>query len=125
MDRVFDWMRALSLPFIVAIIMLALVVISFRQCSAARTAGTEARTAAAQGEAGADNAKDAIATVGAASGREAQVSTITEENRRDIQSAPGADAPVSPAVAAAGRRGLCRHASYRGRPECVQQPAAR
>ncbi len=118
-----DILRKAALPIIGAIILIGLIMISFSQCSKARVAGAETRVATKQGEATSANGSDAIATVGAAQRRDETISTITEENDRAIKSAPGADAPVDPAVAAAGRRGLCRYAANRGKPECVQRAA--
>lgn len=63
--------------------------------------------------------RDAVAITTAAGAREAQADNITRSNADEIRKAPGADAPIDPALAAAGRRGLCKRKAYRDRPECV------
>jgi len=92
---------------------------------AALTAKTEAKLSGNQTAAALESGTDAVATVGQTHATEVTIDVITRENERAIREASGADAPVDPAVHGAGLAGLCRRAAYRGRPECVQQPAAR
>lgn len=89
------------------------------------TAKTETKLATGQTGAAIASGADAAQTVGTVGAGEAATDTITRENDRAIRNAPGADAPVDPAADAAGRASLCRRAAYRGRPECLQQPAAK
>jgi hypothetical protein len=91
-----------------------------RSCQMASTAKTEAKLSANQAGAALASGKDAVDTLGKTAAAEANTDTITEENERAIRQAPGADAPVDPAVHDAGLRSLCRRAAYRGKPECVQ-----
>ena len=87
-------------------------------------AKTEAKLSANQTEAVLESGQDAVATVGQTHAAEVRIDVVTRENERAIRQAPGADAPVDPALDAAARRGLCRYAAYRRQPECLQQPAA-
>lgn len=92
-------------------------------CQTARTAKTEVKLSTNQTGAAIASGKDAAATVGESAARDAATDSITRENDRAIRNAPGAAAPVDPAADAAGRASLCRRAAYRGKPECLQQPA--
>jgi hypothetical protein len=91
---------------------------------AGRSAKTEARLGKNTTEAAIESGRDAVGTIGAQGAAERAADDLTRENSDDIQNAEGADAPVDPAVDAAGRRGLCKRAAYRERPECLQQPPA-
>lgn len=76
----------------------------------------------AQGQAAAG--RDAVAIVTAASGRDSAADRQTLENRDAILAAPGAAAPVDPAVGAAGRRAICLRPSARRLADCQPvQPA--
>jgi type II secretory pathway component PulM len=92
-------------------------------CQMARTAKTEARLSKGQTGAALASGADAVEALGKSAAAEARIDTITEENERAIRQAPGAAVPVDPALHGAGLAGLCRRAAYRGRPECLQQPA--
>ncbi len=98
-----------------------LLVQSWRSGAAAKA---KARLSRNQTSAALASGADAVGAVGAVGASEVQIDVITRENERAIRTAPGADAPVDPALDAAARRGLCRRAAYRERSECVQQPAA-
>jgi type II secretory pathway component PulM len=93
--------------------------------SARATAKAEARLSKNQTEAALESGADAVGTVGAVGATEVQIDVITRENERAIREAPGADAPVDPALRTAGLQALCRRAAYRGRPECLQFAPAR
>ncbi|MDQ0462645.1 hypothetical protein QO010_000393 [Caulobacter ginsengisoli] len=89
----------------------------------ARTNLAAAEAIQAQGQAAAG--RDAVAIVTASAARDAATDRQTQENRDAILAAPGASAPVDPAVGAAGRRAVClRHASRR-LPECQPLQSAR
>lgn len=90
---------------------------------ATSTAKTEAKLSGNQTGAAFESGKDAVDTLGKSAARDAATDTITRENDRAIRNAPGAAAPVDPAARDAGLRSLCRRAAYRGKPECLQQPA--
>lgn len=105
-------------------LLLVTVIGGVRSCQMAQTAKTEARLSKGQTGAALASGADAVETLGQTAAGEAATDSITEENQRAIRQAPGADAPVDPAVHDAGLRGLCRRAAYRGRPECLQFPAA-
>lgn len=72
-----------------------------------------------------ESGADAAGTVGEVGTRASETDMITRENENAIRNAEGADAPVNPAAAAAGRDSLCRRAAYRDSPECVQRAAPR
>lgn len=80
----------------------------------------EARLGRNQAEAAAESGSDAVNTVGAAGDREAASDALTRSNEEEIRHAEGADAAVADPARTAGLRALCRRASYRGKPECVQ-----
>jgi hypothetical protein len=92
-------------------------------CQMARNAKIEARLSKGQTGAALASGADAVDTVGDVSARAAASDALTKENADAIRSAPGAAVPVDPALHGAGLAGLCRRAAYRGRPECLQQPA--
>ena len=92
--------------------------------SGARAKG-ESRLQGAQVEAAQASARDAVNTLATAAASEAAIDAITLENDRAIRSAPGAAAPVDPAVASAGLRGLCRRAAYLRDQRCLQFTPAR
>lgn len=108
-----------------AALFLLAVIGGVRSCQQAQTAKTETKLATGQTGAAIASGADAAQTVGAVGAGEAATDTITRENDRAIRNAPGADAPVSDGVHDAGLRALCKRAAYRGRPECLQQPAAK
>ena len=45
--------------------------------------------------------------------------TLHQDNAHALEAAPGADAPLDPALNLAGRRGLCRYAAYAGDVSCA------
>ncbi len=84
----------------------------------ARTETAAAKVDAQLSDARAASGADAVGTVGNAAAREDQVQDITRENDVAIHSAPGADAPVDPALGSVARAGLCRYAAYRDSEQC-------
>lgn len=85
----------------------------------------KARLGENQTEAAIESGKDAVQTVGAAGERDASIDRTTTENNDAIQKADGADAPVASGVRDAGLASLCRRASYRNDPRCLQRATAR
>lgn len=113
--------------WVVTGVLLALLLAGFLLVLAWRgqaTAKVEARLANNQAQAALDSGADAVSAVGAVGAAEIRIDVITRENERAIRTAPGADAPVDPAIHAAGIASLCRRAANRGRAECMQQPPA-
>lgn len=106
-----------------AALFLLAVIGGVHSCRLARTAKTEAKLSTNQTAAAIASGADAVDTIGKSAARDAAADTITRENDRAIREAPGAGAPVDPAVDASGRRSVCRRAAYRGHPDCLQQPA--
>lgn len=83
-----------------------------------KSAETEARLGRNQADAAHASGGDAVDTVGKQGAAEAAADDLTRRNDDDIRNAEGADAPVAPAAAAAGMRGLCRRAAYRDSARC-------
>ncbi len=81
----------------------------------------EARLGKNQAEAAAQSGQDAVNTVGAAGDREAASADLTRSNDQEIRNAEGADAAVAAPARDAGLASLCRRASYRNDPKCVQR----
>lgn len=90
-----------------------------------KRAKVEAELNRNQAGAALESGKDAVGAVGAAGERASETDQITQENRDDIQKAPGAGAPVDAGVRDAGLRSLCKRAAYRERPECLQYAPTR
>lgn len=82
------------------------------------TAAAKSETALAASRAA--SGSEATETIAAGAVRDGATDQLTQETAHAIDSAPGARAPVDPAVSHAGLVGLCRRAAYRSRPECVQ-----
>ena len=107
-----------TLAGLALIILLALF--GWHEWQATRTARTEARLATGQAGAALSSGRDAANTIGNRMEADAATDTITRENDHAIRTAPGADAPVDPALRDAALRGLCRRAAYRHDPKCLQ-----
>lgn len=88
-------------------------------------AKVEARLNANQADAAAASGDDAVETVSSQAAVEDAVDAITKGNADAIHSAPGADAPVAAPVRDAGLAGLCKRASYRNDPKCLQHTATK
>jgi hypothetical protein len=110
---------------VIGAIALLLIAFGVTQCQNAQNSGREARVSEEQAEAGSNSAADAIGAVEAVSGRNTATDDLTRENADAIHNAPGAAAPVDPAVRDAGLSGLCRRAAYRDSPDCLQFTPAR
>lgn len=80
----------------------------------------EARLGRNQAEAALDNGRDAVGAVGKQQAGEAATDTLTRENDSAIRSAPGAAAPVDPALRDAWLRSVCKRRSASRDPKCVQ-----
>ena len=101
-------------------LVLLLALFAWHEWHVARTAKVETRLAAGQAGAALASGQDAGNAIGNRMDADAETDTITRENDHAIRTASGADAPVDPALRAAGLAGLCRRATYRGDPKCVQ-----
>lgn len=84
----------------------------------ARARADEAQVQAVQAQSQAAAGRAAVAIVTASAARDAATDRQTQENRDAILAAPGATAPVDPAVGAAGRRAVCLRQSARRLPQC-------
>ena len=107
---------------LIALLVLILFVVSW--CSERKRVGV-AKTGQIIAEGQTAAGRDAVGITAADAKADAATANINRENEDAIRNAPGADALVDPALAAAGRAGLCKYASYRDRPECVQHPRSR
>lgn len=85
-----------------------------------RDAKTEARLGRNQAEAALEAGRDAVETTSGQAKAERADDKLSEENEDAIQSAPGADAPVDPALRGAALRSLCKRRVYLNHPKCVQ-----
>ncbi|GAA0745220.1 hypothetical protein CA233_19120 [Sphingomonas sp. ABOLD] len=93
-----------------------------RGCSGSET---RVKLANGQGAAATESARDTVLTIGNQTAAEGHIDDITKENEHEIRAAPGANAPVDPAARDAGLRALCKRASYRSDPKCLQFAAPR
>ena len=88
--------------------------------TAGATGKVQARLNSGQLDAAIASASDTVNTLSTTAASEAASDAITLENDRAIHSAPGAAAPVDPALRRAGLVGLCRRAAYSGDSRCLQ-----
>ena len=87
-------------------------------CRKLHTEQARARLGEEQTQAASKSGQDAVATVGAAADREQQSDHMSEDHEKQIRNAPGAQAPVDPAVRDVGLGSLCRRAAYRDSERC-------
>lgn len=109
---------------VVAIVLAIGALLFLHQCSQERTAKTETKLATGQAGAALASGQDAVTTVGTVEGNSSAGDALTKENHDAIQNAQGASAPVAAPVRDAGLASLCRRASYRSDPKCVQHAPA-
>ena len=113
------------IAFIVGLFLaLGLTGLTVRSCTKARQAAAETRVERAGADALANSAADAVGAVGGLQTRDLSGDQTTRENDDAIRSAPGAGAPVDPAVRGAGIDSLCKRAAYRDDRRCVQRAPA-
>lgn len=103
-----------------ALLMLLAVWWLWSEFTSGQRAKVEARINANQADAAAASGDDAVETVSSQAANEDAVDAITKGNADAIRSAPGADTPVAAPVRDAGLAGLCKRASYRNDPKCLQ-----
>lgn len=109
--------KAVTIAVFLLVILAALFL---RECSAERTAKVETHLAQDQASASLASGADAVNSTGIVEGNATSADIITKENHDAIQNAQGANVLVTPAVRDAGLASLCRRASYRRDPKCVQ-----
>lgn len=85
-----------------------------------RAKAAQAGQVIAEGQAA--SGREAVGVVSNRAATEAATDVITRTNADEIRKAPGADAPVDPALAAAGRRSLCKRKAYSHDPLCLLHP---
>ena len=109
----------LAITLSAALLILWIGLVAWNVITAPQRAAT-ARAGQVLAEGRAAAGADAVEVTANRSATEGDIDAITRTNTDAIRKASGADAPVDPALAAAGRRGLCHYAGYRDRPECLQ-----
>ena len=101
-------------------LIILLVLFGWHEWRVSRTAHTETRLAAGQAGAALASGQDAANIIGNRMDADAGTDPVTRENANAIRNAPGASAPVDPALRDIALRGLCRRAAYRHDPKCLQ-----
>lgn len=119
-DFLFDKIGKAATVALAVGLAMALILWGYNSFVDGKTAKVEARLGKEQTDAALNSGRDAVETVAGVNSNDADTDATTRSNDRDIRTAPGADAPVDPAVAAAGRRSLCKRAANRDKPECLQ-----
>ena len=119
-DFLFDRIGKAATVALAVGLAMALILWGYNSFVGGKTAKVEAKLGKEQTDAALQSGADAVDTVAGVNASDADTDAITRSNDRDIRTAPGADAPVDPAVAAAGRRSLCKRAANRDKPECLQ-----
>lgn len=103
-----------------AIGLLALIaILGVKGCSASLRKAAEAQTGQVRAEGQVKAATDATGITANAMDEAAASVQLGRESRDVIQSAPGAKAPVDPALSAAARRRLCLRTVNRDKPSCI------
>lgn len=116
-----SWVRANIIPTLIIVALLAAAGwFGWQQWQRARVAHTETKLATGQAGASIASGTDAVATVGNRQAQDAAGDRTVQETNDAINNATDAGS-----VTDAGRSGLCGLSGYRGKPECVRQPAAR
>ncbi|HET9355150.1 MAG TPA: hypothetical protein VFO42_03185 [Sphingomicrobium sp.] len=124
MIRIPDLARRFAPWLALALAALVLALAGPAACKRSARIAAEQRVERAQRDAGADSARDAIATAAAANERERRSDDITIRNHQEIRNAQGADMAVDPHATGAGLDGLCRRAAYRDSERCRLRRAA-
>lgn len=102
-----------------AVAILAVVaLISMKMCSSGRQEAEQAKQDSRTATAYTEAAKDAVATIEARSGEEAELKEVVAEAAKDIANAEGSDQAIPPAARDAALRGACRLPNYRNEPAC-------
>lgn len=113
--------RRLIIAALIAVaLFIGLALFGWHEWSVSRNAKVETRLATGQAGAALASGQDASNVVGNRMDADAAEDTTTRENDHAIRTAPGANAPVDPALRDAALRGLCRRAAYRDNPKCLQ-----
>lgn len=95
-----------------AVLMLLALGMALRSCQSARTAGTQARLSAGQGQAAIESGADAVDTIGNATARETDIHQTVKDATDAIAQAPAGDSND------AADRAACQLRTYRDLPRC-------
>lgn len=87
---------------------------------AAKAAIAEAKAGVVVAQGGAAAATDAVGIADTGRQRDERVVTIQRENAHDLQTSPGANAPLDDELVRRSARGMCRYASASGDPGCAE-----
>lgn len=117
--------RQLAALVVSVIVLFAIVLYITGALTRGATAKVEAKLSGNQVGAAQASGRDAVNTMASNAASEAAIDTITMENDRAIRSAPGAGAPVDPALRDTGLASLCRRAAYSRDQRCLQFTPAR
>ena len=114
-----------TVAFWAGIVLCVLVMGAVAKCTYDRGAKTEIKLSKGQAGAAIESGRDAVDTVGNVAANASASDQLSRENENDIRKANGAGAPVDPGVNGAGLNSLCKRASYRLDPKCLQRAAPR
>lgn len=117
--------RVLCAAVLAMIAVMVVVVWLSGALTGGKRAQIEAQLGANRADAALATGADAVNAVARQAAAEGAADLITRENQRAINQAPGAAAPVDPAVRDAGLAGLCKRAAYRGSEQCLRFTPAR
>lgn len=114
--------KALGVVLAVAAVLAigGVVVNSWNAGKVAKTEAAVARARQVVAQGGAAAASDAVGIADAGRQRDDRVVIIQRENAHDLQTAPGADAPLDDELVRRLARGMCRYASVSGDPGCAE-----
>lgn len=99
-------------------VLLLVSILGLAKCGYDAKQAAQARSDAKAAEAYATAAGEAVDTVAASAGREAELKDIVTEAAKDIANAEGSDEAVPPAARAAALRAACKLRSYADHPSC-------
>lgn len=102
--------RIVAIAAALALVAVPLVVL--RSCESARTAGTQAKLSAGQGQAAIESGADAVQTIGNATARETEIHQTVKDATDAIAHAPAGDSND------AADRAACQLRTYRDQPRC-------
>jgi hypothetical protein len=89
-----------------------------RACKDNRQEAAQAKHETLTAGAYTEAAKEAVETIEARSGEEAELKEVVAEAAKDIANAEGSDQAIPPAARDAALRGACRLPDYRDEPTC-------
>lgn len=110
---------ALAVAALAALLIVA-GLFAWHEWQASRVAKTETRLATGQAGAALASGQDSANTIGNRMSADAADDTLHRENADANNKAEGGNVVVAAPATDTGIAGLCRHAAYRGKPQCLQ-----